>query len=816
MKIDLHVHSKHSTRPSQWFLQKLGCPESFTEPKRLYDIAKARGMDMVTIADHNTIGGALEIAHLPDAFISEEITSYFPEDRCKIHVLALDINEAIHADIQKVRENVFELVPYLREKGIVHVAAHPLYGVNDKLTVEHFEKMLLLFENFEINGTRDAFQNDILRAILAGLASEDIERLSVAHDLEPAFEAPWIKRLTGGSDDHSSLNIASMYTEVPGAANLPEFLSGLRGGRARPAGRPSHPKAMALNLYAIAYQFYKSKFNFSKYVDKDLFLKFVDRFLSGNPEEKTGMVFKARTFFSGMGRNGGDVKPGASLNDLFRGKAWELINEDKRFHAQARQGLSRDVCLEQEWFRFVTQVSDKVLSHFGSHFLDQVSGANFFDIFQCVGSAGALYTVLAPYFVAYTVFTKDRGFCRRVAERFGAGVPDESGTVREQGHGGARRPRRARMAHFTDTLSEVNGVALTLRMHLDMAGKHGKHLTIVTCGQEGDLPGEGVMNFKAVGEYRLEEYPTQKFSSPPFLEMLEYVYEQGFTLLHSATPGPVGLAALVIARILKLPIHATYHTAIPQYARLLTGDDAMEELMWRYVVWYYNQMDAVFVPSASTGEELKEHGVAPEKIRTYPRGVDVERFHPAKRNGFFAKRGVAGGVTLLYVGRISREKNLHHLADAFRAMSAGQADVNLVVVGDGPYLEEMRRSLADTRSLFTGCLDGEDLAGAYASSDLFVFPSSTDTFGNVVLEAQASGLPVVVSDQGGPCENVIPGITGVIVPDMDARGLENALRALVADPDRLRRMGEAARASMEGRSFDAAFLGAWDLYKAAS
>lgn len=811
MKIDLHVHSRHSTRPSQWFLQKLGCPESFTEPMRLYDIAKARGMDMVTIADHNTINGALEIAHLPDAFISEEITSYFPEDRCKIHVLALDIDEAIHADIQKVRENVFDLTAYLRQKGIVHVCAHPLYGVNDKLTVEHFEKMLLLFENFEINGTRDAFQNDILRAVLANLTSEDIQRLSVRHDLEPAFDAPWIKRLTGGSDDHSSLNIASMYTEVAGAANLAEFLSGLRGGMACPAGRPSHPKAMALNLYAIAYQFYKSRFNFHKYVDKDLFLTFVDRFLSGNPGEKTGMVFKARAFLSGMSRS--PSKPGDSLNDLFRGKAQELIHEDRRFLDQAKHGLSRDVCLEEEWFRFVTRVSDKVLSHFASHFLDQVSGANLFDIFQCVGSAGAIYTVLGPYFVAYTVFTKDRDFCRRVAERFAAPVPGQARAARASA---GTRPGRAKMAHFTDTLSEINGVALTLRMHLDMAGRHGKRLTVITCGQDGGLPGEGVMNFKAVGEYRLEEYPTQKFSYPPFLSMLEYVYEQGFTVLHSATPGPVGLAALAIARILKLPIHATYHTAIPQYGRLLTGDDSMEDILWKFVVWYYNQMDAVFVPSASTGRELAEHGVAPEKIRTYPRGVDVERFHPAKRNGFFAKRGMADGVTLLYVGRVSREKNLHHLAEAFRALSADMAGVNLVVVGDGPYLEEMRRSLADTRCLFTGCLEGEDLAGAYASSDLFVFPSATDTFGNVVLEAQASGLPVVVSDQGGPCENVVHGETGVIVPDLDARSLETALRELAADPGRLRRMGEAARESMEGRSFDAAFLGAWDLYKAAS
>lgn len=123
MKIDIHVHSRHSTRPSQWFLQKLGCPESFTGPKRLYDIAKARGMDMVTITDHNTISGALEIAHLPDAFVSEEITTYFPEDGCKAHVLALDITEEHHREFQKLRDNIHDLVPYLRQQGITHVLA---------------------------------------------------------------------------------------------------------------------------------------------------------------------------------------------------------------------------------------------------------------------------------------------------------------------------------------------------------------------------------------------------------------------------------------------------------------------------------------------------------------------------------------------------------------------------------------------------------------------------------------------------------------------------------------------------------------------
>jgi len=114
LRCDLHVHSRHSRRPSEWILQKIGCSESYTAPKDLYDTARRRGMDLVTISDHNVIDGALEIAHLPGAFVSEEVTTYFPEDGCKLHVLAWDISEAQHGDITRVRENVYDLVRYLR------------------------------------------------------------------------------------------------------------------------------------------------------------------------------------------------------------------------------------------------------------------------------------------------------------------------------------------------------------------------------------------------------------------------------------------------------------------------------------------------------------------------------------------------------------------------------------------------------------------------------------------------------------------------------------------------------------------------------
>jgi hypothetical protein len=216
MLIDVHVHSKFSTRPSQWILQKIGCPECFTEPLKIYQIAKNRGMSHVTITDHNTIKGALEIAHLADTFISEEITTYFPDNGCKVHVLALNISEAQHSEIQKVRANIYDLVAYLQQQDILHIAAHPLYAINDKLTMDQFEQMLLLFRNFELNGARNDRENQCLKKILRALTREKIEQLADIHDRHPAYPRPWQKGLWGGSDDHSSLNITRTHTRIHG------------------------------------------------------------------------------------------------------------------------------------------------------------------------------------------------------------------------------------------------------------------------------------------------------------------------------------------------------------------------------------------------------------------------------------------------------------------------------------------------------------------------------------------------------------------------------------------------------------------------
>lgn len=201
------------------------------------------------------------------------------------------------------------------------------------------------------------------------------------------------------------------------------------------------------------------------------------------------------------------------------------------------------------------------------------------------------------------------------------------------------------------------------------------------------------------------------------------------------------------------------------------------------------------VPSSGTREQLHIHGLPLERMKPLPRWVDSDVYSPDMRNpSFWKSRGLGlGSTVLLYVGRISREKGLEMLVEAFRKLVDSGVAVALAVIGDGPYRADMEKSLCNYPALFTGYLEGENLQRGYASADLFVFPSATDTFGNVVLEAQASGLPVIVSDEGGPRELMIDGETGIVFRAGNEESLVDAIRLAATDPKRLIEMGGAAR-----------------------
>ncbi len=802
MKVDLHLHSRHSARPTQWFLQKMGSPESFTDPQAAYHLARSRGMDLVTISDHDTLAGSLEIAHLDGVFLSEEITAFFPEDKGKIHILALDINEAQHEEIQRRRENVYHLADYLHQQGIAHSVAHPLCDTNHCLHLEHVEKMLLLFSHFEQNGARNPCQNRILAEILGSLTPEAMERLANKHDLAPRGERPWLKTLTAGSDDHSGLDVARSYTLAPAAEDKDSFLRELRQGRVLAEGVPASPRSLAHNLYGIAYQFFKSEFKLQRYVHKDFLLRFADAALSLPDKDDRSAPVRGLDFLLRRASSLLPRRRATSLSGLLQREAHRVLAADPSLREAVRNPGSEPWELEEKWFTFAAEVSDRVIRSFASSLGEHMSRAQIFTIFDSLGSTGSVYTLLGPYFFSYYLFTKDREFSRACREHF---LGDNESSRDES----SRDEASPSTALFTDTFLDTNGVAEALQSQLQIARQLDRDITVLTCSEEKDS-GESV-KFPSVGSFELSERPGLAIHYPSFLRILDYCHREGFTRIHAATPGPMGIAALGIARALDLPVCATYHAAFPQRICELTGDTGLEEMAWKALVWFYNQMDTVYVPSQSAADKLVQKGVSKEKIRLFRRNIDIERFHPAKRNGFWKHRFRTEGKTikLLYVGRISRQRNLELLVEAFRRVSRERDDVRLVVVGDGPYLERMREELQGTRSLFTGMLYGEELSQAYASSDLFLYPSSPDTLGHEVLQAQASGLPALVGDRGGAKENLIPNETGLVLPGNDSDAFADSILKLLDNPDRLAAMASRARRSLEHRCVDEDLLRTW-------
>lgn len=247
-KADIHVHSRYSNKPAIWALRKINCTESYISPEFIYKTARKKGMDYVTITDHNNIHGSLEIAHLPGAFISAEVTTYFPEDGCSLHVVVLDINEGIFTDIMNLRKNIYELVCYLQQSNIAHFVAHPLYD-NERLTAETVEKILLLFNVFEVkNGSGSKQFNKLIENILNTLTREKLEFLASKHNRNLHGQTPWEKAVVGGSDDHSGLFIGRAYTASQRGENVKEFIRSIQEGEVWAESEDGDPLTLAHSI----------------------------------------------------------------------------------------------------------------------------------------------------------------------------------------------------------------------------------------------------------------------------------------------------------------------------------------------------------------------------------------------------------------------------------------------------------------------------------------------------------------------------------------------------------------------------------------
>jgi glycosyltransferase involved in cell wall biosynthesis len=237
----------------------------------------------------------------------------------------------------------------------------------------------------------------------------------------------------------------------------------------------------------------------------------------------------------------------------------------------------------------------------------------------------------------------------------------------------------------------------------------------------------------------------------------------------------------------------TFHTDLAAYTTILSGWRSLGTLMREYMRWPYGRCDQVLVPSEATRRLLVGARGNPQRICVWTRGVDADAFSPSLRSESLRREwGVSDDrPAVLYVGRISREKGLGHLPALQRLLQEAGVPHRFVLAGQGPMLSELQATLTD--AVFTGSLNRRDVAVAFASADVFLFPSRTDTAGNVVLEAQASGLPVMVSDEGGPQENMRHGKTGFVISGTQSAAWVYTLGRLLRDKALRTRMATEAR-----------------------
>jgi glycosyltransferase involved in cell wall biosynthesis len=362
-----------------------------------------------------------------------------------------------------------------------------------------------------------------------------------------------------------------------------------------------------------------------------------------------------------------------------------------------------------------------------------------------------------------------------------------------------------RVAIITENfLPKLDGVTRTLARLLEYLQTHGHQVLLL--GPDSGMAEYAGAKIIGTAGVPLPFYPELKFNffRPLFLRELN---EFRPDVIHLVDPVVLGTAGLAAARMLGKPLVSSYHTNLAAYCAHF-GFPRLVRPMWSYNRFIHNQCALTFCPSPSTASVLRAEGF--QRVRIWPRGVDTALFRPGRRDEVKRATWLQGEerALLLYAGRISWEKNLRLLIQAYQGMDHTRC--HLVIVGDGPAMPEVKQELAGLPVTFTGYLQGEELASAYASADLFAFPSQTETFGQVILEATASGLPVVALRAEGVRDIVEHEQTGYL---LEVEGLsaqaqvaryQQLLTRLVENPELRRTMGAAAQQAANQRTWDEA------------
>jgi glycosyltransferase involved in cell wall biosynthesis/predicted metal-dependent phosphoesterase TrpH len=732
-RVDLHCHSTASEISKLGIQRSLGLPECATPPEEVYELAKRRGMDFVTITDHDTIDGCLEIADRDDVFISEELTTWFRGEPQAVHVLCFGLTPDDHARLQQWNRDLEACAEYLHSHGIACSLAHPFYAVEAPLSPAHRRQLAQLFPVWETrNGSRARELN-----------------MPAAIYIETHGGTG-----TGGSDDHAGVDIGRTFTETPPAATPEEFLRHIREGRADARGEQGSAAKWAHAAMALATRALDadSDRRQMRAPDPDSILKIAERVMSEGdlrrgeaagdlgPEDARALL---AAFVESV-----DVEPGRALIDHMQSDDFshaELARRARRVHERRLQ-----------------LVVDEVVQSLAR-------GGDGIEL-----SARALETgrVLFRAAIPAIPYAPAAAFLGKEKAKL---TPSEG-------------PKR--VALIADAIGSVHGVTRTIERVQEL-GVPGYEVEVIGTDRNVDR------RLAAVAEVDVPFYAGLEIGMPSLPAMVEALAEGRFDAVHLTAPGPAGVIASLIARVMDLPVLGSWHTELGAYAGLRSASRDLEQGVDAALSLFYRQCRRVLSPSPASDESLVRLGVERALIGRWGRGVDTSRFDPGLRDPDRDPEQIG----VLYAGRLTKEKGAELLVESFLRAYANDPRLHLLLAGGGPE-EAMLRERLGAQATFLGWLEGDELARAYASADIFLFCSRTDTFGQVLVEAGASGLPVVAVDEGGPSSIVLDGETGRLC-EPNAAMLAAALLQLADSPAWRAKLGRHGREAALARTWEA-------------
>jgi glycosyltransferase involved in cell wall biosynthesis/predicted metal-dependent phosphoesterase TrpH len=726
----------------------MGLPECATPPEEVYELAKRRGMDFVTITDHDTIAGVQQIADRPDVFLSEELTAHFRGEPQAVHVLCYGIDEQDHSWLQAHSNDVELCAAYLLERGITCALAHPYYTVGAPLTARHRRRLAELFGIWEIrNGARS---RELNRPAATYVATR--EAIGIA-----------------GSDDHAGVDIGRTFTEAPPAADPEQFLAHVRAGAVLARGAQGSAAKWAHAAIALT-------------------ARSLGRGPGGeaavSPDPVGVLAMMRRLLTEADARHGAcTMGRGVSPQDarcLLR--AWlvaveldDLDEHDLIAHMQ-HEGFSHS-----DLYRRASRLHERKLASAVARAVEAVRG----DADLRTGAEGLFEACIAaiPYAPATAFLASEHaklaaipdGLARRSAPAWATGRAED-----------AERPRVAILA---DGIGSTHGVTRTIE-EIRARGVPGFEIEVVGTDPEVDR------RLGAVAEIDVPFYAGLRIGVPSLPAAVDGLAEGEFQVIHVCSPGPAGVAGALVARALGLPLIGSYHTELTAYAGLRSGERRVAEMMSMAVGAFYSACDVVLSPSEASDAALAAIGMPADRVMRWDRGVDTSRFDPSLRG----ERLRSNTINVLYSGRITREKGADLLVEAFLRAREHEPALHMLLAGGGPERQRVEEQLGE-HATFLGWLEGRELALAYASADMFLFPSATDTFGQVILEAQASGLPVVAVARGGPLSLIENRVSGILC-EPDAEALGGAMLELAASPLLRSHLSAAALRSARSRTWE--------------